>query len=98
MNAIIADAAFDPRSPLCAVSIQSPLSALLGVFGHDGADRAARYAFTARAAHDERALVLNALSGASCSGCRFPPLLTCLNQFVSSPSVPLPKESLPCEP
>src|SRR2546429_9644472 len=98
MNAIIARAALLPRSPLWAVSIQSPFSALLGVFGHEGADRTASEGFAASVAHDERLLVLKALSGASWNGSRLPPLPALRYQFVSRPSVPLPNESLPCDP
>src|SRR5690349_23935456 len=89
MNAIIADAAFVPRSPLLAVSIQSPCSALAGVLGHEGADNA-RNSDAFSAVQDERLFVLNLSSGASWNGWRLPPLSTSLYQLVSRPIFPFP--------
>ena len=54
MNAFIASPALDPRSPLAAVSIQSPFMAFDALFGQDGAVKAARDELAASAAQDER--------------------------------------------
>src|SRR5438067_7844595 len=99
MNAIIASAAFDPRSPLLAVSIQSPLSGLFPVFGQEGTTRSTNKAFAAIVSQTDRLFVLNALSGGSWRGRRLPPA-PLRYQFVSRPTAPLPNVSPAptCEP
>src|SRR5438067_12917845 len=97
MNAFIAAEAFVPRSPLLAVSIQSPFSALLGVFGHDGTSRTARSGLAAIVSHTDRLLFLKALSGGSWNGPRLP-FAPPWYQFVCSPISPLPKVSPPRDP